>query len=137
MEITKAYLDELSFSVIGAAIEVHKAIGPGLPESVYHTCFCYELKERGFDVKDELTVPVVYKGINLRSDLRCDFLINDCPVVEIKSVSEMAPIFEAQLLTYMSLLQVSKGILINFNVKNIFAAGQKTYVNELYRNLSA
>lgn len=135
MELTKEYLNQLSFSVIGAAIEVHKTIGPGLLESVYHTCFCHELKERGFNVKEELAVPVVYKGINLRSELRCDFLVNDCLVVEIKSVVEMVPVFEAQLLTYMNLLQVPKGILINFNVKNIFVAGQKTYVNELYRNL--
>lgn len=80
-------------------------------------------------------MPVTYRGVQLKTKLIADLYIENCLVVELKSVSEMKPIFEAQLLTYMKLLKSPKGILVNFNCKNIFHEGQKTYVNNFYGNL--
>lgn len=133
--MTKKYLNDLTNQIIGAAIEVHKALGPGLLESVYHKCLKQELFLRELKFASELNVPVNYKGLELDAELRCDLLIEDAIVVEIKSVDAIAPVFEAQILTYMKLLQKPKGILINFNYANLFKDGQKTYVNELFRNL--
>lgn len=133
--MTKKYLNDLTYKIIGASIEVQKELGPGLLESVYHRCMKQELFLRKLDFVSELIVPVNYKGLELDAELRCDLLIEDAIVVEIKSVDAFAPVFEAQLLTYMKLLQKPKGILINFNCANLFKEGQKTYVNELFRNL--
>src|SRR5690606_19448898 len=113
--MTKKYLDKLTYDVIGAAIEVHKAVGPGLLESVYHECMKHELAQRGINFLTELIVPVHFKGIMLETDLRCDLFIEKLLVVELKSVAALAPIHEAQLLTYMKLLSAPKGLLINFN----------------------
>ncbi len=133
--ITKSKLKKHTYDVINVAIEVHKALGPGLLESVYHRCMIQEMKLRGYPFKSELSVPVEYKGLELNADLRCDFLFADCLVVELKAVDAIAPVFQAQLLTYMKLLKKPKGILINFNVNNIFKEGQQTFVNELFRDL--
>jgi GxxExxY protein len=133
--MTKKYLNELTYQIIGAAIEVHKELGPGLLESVYHRCLKQELFLRKIKFYSEQVVPVNYKGIELDAELRCDLIIQDAIVVELKSVEALSPIFEAQILTYMKLLQKPKGILINFNCINIFKEGQKTFVNELFREL--
>ncbi|MBX3288224.1 MAG: GxxExxY protein [Acidobacteria bacterium] len=133
--MTKKYLDKLTYDVIGAAIEVHKSVGPGLIESVYHECIKHELKARGIGFHTELIVPVHFKGLVLDAELRCDLFIENILAVELKAVSTLAPIHEAQLLTYMKLLKAPKGILINFNSVNLFRDGQKTFVNELFRNL--
>ncbi len=130
--VTKKYIDELTYEVIGCAIEVHKVIGRGLLESVYHTCMREELKHRGIKFDTEKPVPVVYKGKTISVDFRCDFLVEDVLVVELKAVNEMTNVFETQLLTYMKLLNAPKGILINFNAANIFYEGQKTFVNEYF-----
>lgn len=135
MNITRSYLKDLVYQVNGAAIEVHKSIGPGLLESVYHQCLKKELTLRNVNFISELSVPIIYKGHELESKLKCDLFIENTLVVELKSVNETNPIFEAQLLTYMNLLNAPIGLLINFNVKNIFYEGQKTLVNELYRKL--
>lgn len=90
---------------------------------------------RNINFKSELEIPIKYKGYDLQSKLRCDFIIEDLLVVELKSVVEMNPLFEAQLLTYMNLLNAPIGLLINFNVKNIFYEGQRTYVNKIYNEL--
>jgi len=134
--ISKKDLDELTYEIVGSAIEVHKVFGPGLLESIYHKCFKKELALRGIDFKSEMSIPLFYKDEPLDTDLRCDLLIENKIVVELKSVETMLPIFEAQLLTYMKLLKVPKGILFNFNVKNIFHEGQKTMVNEYFKTLS-
>jgi len=136
MEITKKYLDALTYEIIGGAIEVHKHLGPGLLESVYHKCLAQEFKVRGLDYYSEHYVPVHYKGLDIETQLRSDFLVENAIVVEIKSVDALAPIFDAQLLTYMKLLEKPKGVLINFNVVNIFKEGQKTMVNEIFRELA-
>ncbi len=134
--ITKKYLDRLSYQVVGAAIEVHKAIGPGLLESVYHECLKRELSLREISFQSELTVPVQFKGISVTTDLRCDFLVENILVVELKTVAAFAPVHQAQLLTYMKLLGAPKGLLLNFHCVNLFKDGQKTLVNGLYRSLS-
>ena len=136
MKTTKEYLKDLIYKVNGAAIEVHKALGPGLLESVYHKCLHYELSQNGIYFQSELKICVNYKEVDLDTNLRCDFLIDDCLVVELKAVETIMPVHEAQLLTYMKLLKAPMGLMINFNCTHIFKEGQKTYVNELYRNLS-
>lgn len=133
--ITQRYLDELTYSVVGAAIEVHKTMGRGLLESVYQQCLKEELGHRKINFLTEMKVPVLYKNKELEIDFRCDLFVEKCLVVELKSVLEMTNVFEAQLLTYMKLLKSPKGILINFNCNNIFKEGQKTYVNEYFKLL--
>ncbi len=133
--ITKKYLDDLTYDIIGAAIEVNQIMGSGLLESIYHQCLIEELKDRKLNFLTEVQVPVFYKEKKLDVDLRCDLPIEECVVIELKAVNEIHPVFEAQLLTYMKLLKYPKGILINFHCKNIFKEGQKTFVNEYFRLL--
>ncbi|MCB1023844.1 MAG: GxxExxY protein [Acidobacteria bacterium] len=133
--MTKRYLDKLTYEVIGAAIEVHKALGPGLLESVYHECIKHELTHRNISFQTELVVPIYFKDIVLETELRCDLFVENSLAVELKAVAELLPVNEAQLMTYMRLLKAPKGILINFNCINVFKQGQKTFVNELFRNL--
>ncbi len=135
MRMTKKYLNDLVYAVNGAAIEVHKHLGPGLLESVYHTCMKQELWERGIRFRSEMIIPVSYKGKEMTVDLRCDLFIENILAVELKAVEYVLPVHAAQLLTYMKLLEVPEGLLINFNVSNIFKEGQRTYVNERYRLL--
>lgn len=130
MKITRTFLKELVYQVNGAAIEVHKSLGPGLLENIYHQCIKKELELRKINYSSELQIPLTYKGFELESKLRCDLFIENSFVVELKSVAEINPIFDAQLLSYMSLLKAPMGLLINFGVKNIYYEGQKTMVNE-------
>ena len=90
---------------------------------------------RGYNYQTELKIPVNYKGLEIETGLRCDLLIENCLVVELKAVEKVLPIHEAQILTYMKLLEIPIGLLLNFNVTHIFKEGQKTYVNETYRFL--
>ena len=133
--VTKKYLDNLTYEIIGSAIEVHKTMGRGLLESVYHECLKEELRHRKINFLSELKLPVIYKKKLLNVDFRCDLFVENSIVVELKSVHELIPIHEAQLLTYMKLLKSPKGILINFNSSNIFREGQKTFVNEYFSSL--
>lgn len=133
--LTKKYLDDLTYEIIGSAIEVHKIMGRGLLESVYHECLMEELKHRKINFLTEMKIPVIYKEKQLELNFRCDLFVENCIILELKSVQEMSPVFEAQLLNYMKLLKCPKGILINFNCSNIFNEGQKTFVNEYFRNL--
>ena len=133
--MTQKYLDELTFNVIGAAIEVHKNMGSGLLESVYQQCMIEELSNRNINFVSEFKVPVIYKGKELDIEFRCDLFVENCLIVELKSVSEIKPIHDAQVLNYMNLLKVPKGIIINFNCFNIFREGQKTFVNEYFKKL--
>lgn len=132
--MTKKEVNQLAYEIVGCAIEVHRQIGPGLLESVYETCLVYELQLKGFKVIRQLTVPVVYKEVRLEADLRLDLLVNDCVVVELKAVENLIPLFEAQLLTYMKLLQKPKGLLINFHTENI-TKSIKPMVNEHFAAL--
>jgi GxxExxY protein len=132
---TQKQINELTYEVIGCAIEVHKHLGAGLLESIYHQCLIEELKSKNINYQSELKLPIIYKGKELETDFRCDLYIENCLVVELKSVSEIHPMHDAQLLTYMKLLKAPKGIIINFNCRNIFKEGQKTYVNEYFKDL--
>jgi GxxExxY protein len=135
MLVTKKRINELTHLIIGAAIEVHKTIGPGLLESAYEICMAREMDFRNLEYKRQMTVPINYKGQRLSTDYRLDFLVEDLIVVELKVAEKFIPIHDAQILTYMSLLQKSKGILLNFNCTNIFEHGQKTIVNKLFWSL--
>ena len=136
MNITKTYLKDLTYQINGAAIEVHKELGPGLLESVYHKCLKKELLLREISFESEFLVPINFKGIDIETELRCDLLIENCIVIELKAIESLAPIHQAQILTYMKLLKAPKGILYNFHCVNLFNEGQKTFVNEYFRNLS-
>ena len=92
-----------------------------------------ELSLRGINFESELKIPVEYKGLQLESDLRCDLFIENCLVLELKAVDQIIPIHVAKLMSYMKLLESPIGLMINFNVTNIYHEGQKTYVNDLYR----
>lgn len=133
--VTQKYIDELTYEVVGACIEVHKIMGRGLLESIYHKCLKEELVHRKINFLTEMSVPVIYKNKELTMDFRCDLFVEKCLVVELKSVSAISNVHEAQLLTYMKLLKSPKGILVNFNCFNIFREGQKTLVNEYFSAL--
>jgi len=133
--MTKSFIDKLTYDIIGAAIEVHRELGPGLLESVYQKILKYEFGLRNIDFRSQLEIPVTYKKWETNVGLRCDFYIKNCLVLEIKAVESILPIHKAQLLTYMKVLKAPKGILINFNCLNIFESGQKTFVSDHFRSL--
>ncbi len=121
---------ELSGKVIGAAIEVHRAMGPGLLESIYEECLACELALRGVSYQRQFAVPLVYRGRQLGSGLRIDFLVEGQIVVELKAIEGILPVHEAQLLTYLRLTQRKLGLLINFNVPTL-KDGIKRMANHL------
>ncbi len=108
---------DLSNKVIGCAIEVHKALGPGLLESAYHQCLCHELRLNGIDFEIEKPLPVVYKDCRLDCGYRIDILVDNKVIIELKCVDKLKPVHEAQILTYMKLSKITVGLLINFNEK--------------------
>ena len=110
------HVNEITHAVIGAAIEVHRSLGPGLLESAHHECLCKELLLRGIPFERERPLPLEYKGTRLECGYRVDLLVAGSVVVEIKSIEAIAPIHEAQLLTYLRLGGWQVGLLINFNV---------------------
>ena len=134
-ELTKSKLTHLTYQINGAAIEVHKTLGPGLYEKVYHECLKQELLLRNISFETEKKILINYKNIEFETDFRCDLIVENSIVVELKSVEEINPIHEAQILTYMKLLNIPKGILLNFNCLNLYTQGQKTFVNNGYRFL--
>ena len=109
-------VNEITEAVIGAAIEVHRALGPRLLESAYIQCLCYELTLRKIPFELELPLPVVYKGIKLDCGYRVDMVVVGAVVVEVKAIEHIAPVHEAQLLTYLRMGGWQAGLLINFNV---------------------
>ena len=108
--------NKVTEAIIGAAIEVHRTLGPGLLESTYEECLCHELRLRGIPFERQRPLPVTYKGLDLECGYRLDLLVHDAVVVEIKAVEALQPIHEAQLLTYLKLGGWTVGLLINFNV---------------------
>lgn len=136
MLLTKTYLKDLTYKINGAAIEVHKELGPGLLESVYHKCMKTELTLRGISFKSELKVKINFKGNEFETDFRCDLLVENCIVVELKAQENLPPIHQAQILTYMKLLKKPKGIVFNFHCINLYNEGQKTFVNEYFSLLN-
>ena len=123
----KKKFTDLSHRVIGASIEVHRHLGPGLLESTYQQCLARELHLSGIPFKLEYPLPVEYKGLHLDCGYRIDVLIEDAIILELKSVTQLKPIHEAQLLTYMKLTHIKQGFLINFNVE-ILKNGLKSFV---------
>ena len=121
-------INDVSGEVIGAAIEVHKALGPGLLESVYEECMCRELELRGVPYERQRELPVEYKGAKLDCGYRLDIVVADKLIVELKACEKLQPIHEAQLLTYLRLTGMKVGLLINFNV-SVLKEGIKRLVN--------
>lgn len=119
--------EQITKEIIGAAIEVHKALGPGLLESAYEECLAYELIQKGLKVERQKPVPVIYKEIKLDYGYRIDLLVEDSVIIELKSTEAFAPIHEAQILTYMKFAEKKVGLLINFNV-TVLKNGLKRYV---------
>ncbi len=113
---TETQRDALTEQIIGAAIEVHRALGPGLLESAYQECLCIELGLRGVRFKSQVELPVFYKEHHADVGYRLDLVIDDAVVVEIKAVERLLPVHEAQLLTYLRLSGIATGLLLNFNV---------------------
>lgn len=116
---TKDRANGLSREVIGAAIEVHKALGPGLLESAYEECLCQELKMRNIPFERQVDLPIEYKGIKLSAGYRMDIVVENLLVLELKSVEKLLPIHQAQLITYLRLSNIWLGLLINFNVPTL------------------
>jgi GxxExxY protein len=125
----KEKLDEISGRIIGAAIEVHRHLGPGLLESAYQSCLAFELKQLGLKVEEQKSLPVVYKQVKLDCGYRLDFMVEDESIVEIKAIELLLPIHGAQLLSYLRLAKKRVGLLINFHVP-VLKNGLKRIVNE-------
>lgn len=115
--------EALTEQIVGAAIEVHKALGPGLLESVYEECLCHEFHLRGLHFQRQVTVPVIYKAVALDCGYRLDLIVQDMVILELKSIARVLPIHEAQLLTYLKLLDKPVGFIINFNVPALRRGG--------------
>ena len=111
--------DPLVTEIIGCAIEVHDALGPGLLESAYRSCLAHEFRFRGISFATEFSLPLVYKTMHLDCGYRLDFVVDGRIVVEVKAVDRLAPIHEAQVITYLKLLKVPRGLLLNFNVPRL------------------
>ena len=132
--ITKKSVTQLSYEIVGAAIKVHKELGPGLLESVYETCLKYELEKLGHFVAQQVTVPIVYDTLLLESHLRLDLLVEDTIIVELKAQEFILPVHEAQLLSYMRMLKKPQGLIINFYTDNI-TKSMRPFVNEVFNCL--
>ena len=113
----KDRLDQITDRIIGAAVDVHRALGPGLLESAYEACLAFELAERGLKIEQQKPLPVVYRKVKLNCGYRLDILVENSVIVEIKVVERLAPIHKAQLLSYLKLSSCKVGLIINFNVK--------------------
>ena len=135
MEVTQKYINELTYKITGACIEVHKIAGPGLFENVYHECLKREFDLLELEYKSELEIPLNYKGEIIDCKVKCDFLIESLIVLEIKSVTDLNNVHRAQTLNYMNLLKVPKAILVNFNVNNIYHEGHETFVSKYFSKL--
>ena len=122
--------NDILYQCIGAAIEVHKNVGPGLLESTYESALAYDLKLMGFDVQQQVAMPFVYKEVKLDVGYRLDLLVNKKVIIEVKSVEALAPVHYAQLLTYLRLSGVKLGLLINFNAKIL-----KNNIHRIVNNL--
>jgi GxxExxY protein len=125
--MTKKEITQLSYEIIGFAIKVHKKLGPGLLEKIYEECLKY--------VQQQINIEIDYYDLELSNPLRLDLLVNDCVIVELKTVENFHPIDEAKLLTYMKLLSIPQGLLINFNTTNI-TKSTKPLVNEYFERLA-
>lgn len=115
-EIISLEEDKIGKAVVNAAYHVHKELGPGLLEKVYEVCFCHVLTQKGFNVKRQLDIPIVFEGIHFEEGLRIDVMVNDLVICELKALDNVNPVWEAQLLSHLKLTNRRLGYLINFNV---------------------
>ena len=122
--------NELSYKIIGLALELHKTVGPGLLESAYENALAHDLREAGLAVKQQVPMPFVYKEVNMDVGYRIDLLVEDKVIIEVKSLEALAPVHYAQLLTYLKLSDKKLGLLINFNSK-VLKEGIHRVVNKL------
>ena len=122
--------NDLSYNIIGIALEIHKNIGPGLLESAYENALVYDLREEGFEVKQQQPMPFFYKDIKMDVGYRIDVLVENKVIIEVKSITSFAPVHYSQLLTYLKLSDIKLGLLINFNCK-ILKEGLHRIVNKL------
>ena len=113
------HVEQVGKAVLDAAFKVHTALGPGLLESVYETCTSFELTESGLSAPTQVALPVTYRGVKMDAGLRLDMMVENCVIVEFKSVETMNPVFDAQLITYLKLTGIRLGFLINFNVVHL------------------
>ena len=121
-------LNQISERIIGCAIKVHKALGPGLLESTYEVCLIHELQKAGLKVQSQVALPIIYDGIKLDAGYRIDLLVEDAVIIELKAIDSLLPIHEAQVISYLKLSGKKLGLLINFNVK-LLVNGVKRLVN--------
>lgn len=131
---TKASVTNLSYEITGCAIKVHKALGPGLLESVYEKCLFFELEKSGFIVQQQIPITINYEGNLIDSELKLDILVEDTIIVELKTVQELLPVHSAQLMSYMKLLKKPQGLLFNFYCYNI-TKSMKPFINEYFERL--
>ena len=120
--------NEITYEIRGAVYDVYKELGPGLLESVYEEALCFELEKRGLTVERQVQVPIKYKGIILKTELRLDLLVENQVIIELKSVEELKKVFYKQLLTYLRLMNKKVGLLVNFNTEDILSS-MKRIVN--------
>lgn len=132
---SKKQINELTYQIVGAAIDIHKELGPGLLENVYERCMKFELNRRELNFQSQYPVEVNYKGTKLGTNLRLDLLVENSIAVELKTIEDFAPVHTAQILTYMKLSNAYKGILINFYCQTIYKEGIRTFVNEKFAAL--
>jgi len=112
-------INSVTSAIIGAAMKVHSALGPGLLEKAYSACLAYELRKQGFDVKTEVELPVIYESVRIDLWYRIDLLVNDLVIVELKCVEKIAPVHEAQIISYIRMCKKNVGLLINFHVRHL------------------
>jgi GxxExxY protein len=132
--MTKKQINQISGAIVDSAYEVHSQLGPGLLEAVYSACMIDSLISKGLKVEVEKAVKIEFKGKSIKNPLRLDLLVEGCVIVELKAVEVLNPIFTAQLLTYLKLSKMPKGLLINFNTK-LIKYGIKSLVNEYFAGL--
>ena len=129
MEHTAKYLNGLTDQIIGAAVAVHRALGPGLLESAYEACPYHELVKRGLSVERQKPLPLVYDGVRLDCSYRMDLVVANCVIVEVKAVAKIDRVHEAQMLSYLKLADLRVGLILNFNVRNLTHPGVLRLVN--------
>jgi GxxExxY protein len=127
--MTSLQTDPVVSTTIGAAIEVHRCLGPGLLEGVYQTCLAYELVQHGLQVEKEVAVPVMFKGIRMDCGFRLDFLVDRGVIIEVKSVEQLIPVHTAQVLTYLRLAKARQALLMNFNEVTLIE-GLKSFLGD-------
>ncbi|MFC1725176.1 GxxExxY protein [candidate division KSB1 bacterium] len=127
-EIIRKKANIITEKVIGASIEVHKSLGPGLLESIYEECLCFELDQLKLSYDRQVNIPVVYKNLKLDGGYRVDLIVENLVIIELKTVEKILPVHEAQLLTYLKITKIPIGLLLNFNVP-VLKEGLKRIVN--------